>query len=73
MQASDKETRMASIVKPAWFGRQVTVMLTTEKTLTGELAEVSPSYIVLNTKSGEKQIMVHAIIAIWPAEQQADA
>ncbi len=63
---------MASVVKPAWFGREVTVTLTTGKTVTGELTEVSPTYIILNTKAGEKQVMVHAIITIWPAEQQTE-
>jgi len=59
---------MASIVKSSWFGRQVTVLLVTEKSVSGELSEVSEHYIVLTTKSGEMQIMANAIIAIRLAE-----
>jgi len=72
-QHGDKGVRMANVVKSAWFGRQVTVMLVTEKAVTGELIEVSEHYVVLNTKVGEKQIMVHAIIAVWPADQSSEA
>jgi sRNA-binding regulator protein Hfq len=58
-----------SIVKSSWFGRQVSVLLISGKSLTGELTEVSDHYIVLTTKTDETQIMAHAIIAIRPAEQ----
>ena len=60
---------MASIVKSSWFGKQVTVMLVSEKSVSGELSEVSDHYIVLTTKNGETQIMASAIIAIRLAEQ----
>jgi len=40
------------------------------KTVAGELAEVSEHYIILNTAAGERQIMVHAIVAIWPTGEQ---
>jgi len=51
LQYGDGRPRMANVVKPAWFGRQVTVM-------------------ILNTAAGERQIMVHAIVAIWPTGEQ---
>jgi len=70
LQYGDGRPRMANVVKPAWFGRQVTVMLSTQKTVAGELAEVSEHYIILNTAAGERQIMVHAIVAIWPTGEQ---
>ena len=57
---------MASVVKATWFGRQVNVLLVSGKSVVGELAEVTDNYIVLDTKSGELQVMVHAIIAIRP-------
>ena len=60
---------MASIVKSSWFGKQVSVLLVSGKSVAGELSEVSDHYIVLTTKAGEMQIMAHAIVAIRPAEQ----
>jgi sRNA-binding regulator protein Hfq len=59
---------MAGVVKPSWFGREISVMLANEKWLTGELAEVTEHYIMLHTKTGELLVMVHAIVAIRPAE-----
>lgn len=62
---------MANVVKPTWFGREVTVLLVNGKSVVGELAEILDNYIVLNTKGGEMQIMVHAIIAIRPGTAHA--
>jgi len=72
-QFGEGKPATARVVKPAWFGRQVTVLLLSDKSVTGELTEVSEHYIVLNTKSGERQIMVHAIAAVWPAGEQNEA
>ena len=58
---------MANVVKSSWFGRQVSVLLVSGKSVVGELSEVSDNYIVLTTKTGELQVMVHAIVAIRPA------
>ena len=64
---------MPDVTKPSWFGRQVTVLMSNGKSLTGELAEVSDRFIVLQPKSGvETQIMVHAIIAIRPAKGEGE-
>ena len=56
-------------VKPTWFGRKVSALLSTGKWLTGELTEVTDNYIVLETSSGEVQVMVHALIAVRPADE----
>jgi ferredoxin-fold anticodon binding domain-containing protein len=61
---------MANVVKSSWFGRQVNVLLVSGKSVVGELAEVTDNYIVLNTKSGELQVMVHAIVAIRPESSE---
>ena len=64
-------TQTAPVVRPSWFGRQITVMLVTGKSVSGELTEVSEHYIVLTSDSGETQVMVHGIIAIRPSEESA--
>jgi sRNA-binding regulator protein Hfq len=57
------------VVKSAWFGREINVLLSNGKTLSGELVETSEQFIVLNTAKGaEVQIMSHAIMVIRPAE-----
>lgn len=64
---------MPGVTKPSWFGKQVTVLMTNGKSLTGELAEVSDKFIVVQPNSGvETQIMVHAIIAIRPAKNETE-
>ena len=62
---------MANVVKASWFGRKLDVLLVSGKSVVGELAEVSDSYIVLNTKDGELQVMVHAIMVIRPTGKAA--
>ena len=61
---------MANVVKSAWFGRNIQVLTVNGKRISGELSEVSECYIVLTTKHGEMQIMVQAIIAIWPGTEE---
>ena len=63
---------MAAIVKTAWFGRQLNVMLVTGKSVSGELTEVTDAYIVLDRDGTEVQIMAHAIAMIVPAAPKDD-
>ncbi len=63
---------MANVVKPAWFGREINVLLVSGKSVVGELTDVADHYVVLNTKTGELQVMVHAIVAIRPADSSED-
>lgn len=64
---------MPDVVKPEWFGRQITVLMVNGKSVTGELAEVSENFIVINPASGvETLIMVHSIVAIRPAQGQEE-
>lgn len=63
---------MANVVKPTWFARNVNVLLTTGKSVSGEVMETCDSYIVLNTKAGEVQVMVHAIAVIYPQSGQPE-
>ena len=55
---------MAQVIKTEWFGRQISVLMVNGKSVTGELSEVTDSYIVLTRGSSETQVMVHAIIAV---------
>jgi sRNA-binding regulator protein Hfq len=55
---------MATVIRTEWFGKQVSVLMVNGKTVTGELAEVTENYLVLNVGAVQMQIMVHAIIAI---------
>jgi sRNA-binding regulator protein Hfq len=55
---------MATVIKTEWFGKQISVLMVNGKTVTGELAEVTENYLVLNVGAIQMQIMVHAIIAI---------
>lgn len=64
-------TQSTAVVKSSWFGRQITVVLVTDKSVSGELTEVSEHYIVLTNDSGETQVMVHGIIAIRLSEEAA--
>ena len=64
---------MAQVVKTEWFGRQISVLMVNGKSVTGELSEVTDSYIVLTRGSSETQVMVHAIIAVRAvAEKEAE-
>jgi sRNA-binding regulator protein Hfq len=65
------KAEMADVVKAVWFGREVTVLVSNGKAVTGELSETSQNYIVLKTPKGEIQIMVHAIIMIKPSGSTA--
>jgi hypothetical protein len=62
-----RSASMAGVAKTEWFGKQVSVLMVNNKTVTGELSETSDRYIVLTIGKSEMQIMVHAIIAIRPA------
>lgn len=59
---------MAGAVKPSWFGRNISILLASGKWLTGELTEVTESYVVLRTDGGEVQVMVHAMVAVRLAD-----
>lgn len=55
---------MANIVKVEWFGRQISILLVTGKTVTGELSEITDDYLVLMRGGAESLIMAHAIVAV---------
>ncbi len=59
-----RNQQMADVVKSEWFGREISVLLTNGKRVSGELTEVSPNYIVLDRENGEVQVMKHAVILI---------
>ncbi|MGD2174297.1 MAG: hypothetical protein PVJ27_02755 [Candidatus Brocadiaceae bacterium] len=61
---------MASIVKTAWFGRRVSVLMVNDKTVTGTLSEVTDNYLILKRGGSETQVMFHAIIAVRPASEE---
>ena len=63
---------MASPVRSSWFGREISVLLTNGKWLSGELTEVSDMHILLNTKNGETQIMAHAMMVVRLAEESQE-
>ncbi len=64
---------MAQVIKTEWFGRQISVLMVNGKSVTGELSEVTDSYIVLARGSSETQIMVHAIIAVRVVSEKEGA
>ena len=64
-----RSDQMANVVKTGWFGRDISVLLSNGKSVSGELSEVSDRYIVLHTKGGDVQVMVHAILVIRPASE----
>jgi len=55
---------MAGVIRTGWFGKQLSVLMINNKTVTGELIETTDEYIVLMIGKSEMQIYVHAIIAI---------
>jgi len=61
---------MARVIKPEWFGKQVSVLMVNGKSVTGELSEVSDNFIVLSRGGAETQIMVHAIVAVRLATEK---
>ena len=63
---------MAAIVKTVWFGKQLNVLLTTGKSVSGELTEVTDAYIILDRGGTEMQVMAHAIVMIVPATAKDD-
>ncbi len=61
---------MAQVIQTEWFGKQVSVLMTNGKSVTGELSIVTDAYIVLTRGGIETQIMVHAIIAVRLASEK---
>lgn len=60
---------MAKVVREGWFGRNIAVLLSTGKTVRGELTETADNFIVIHTKEDvDMQIMTHAMIAVRLAE-----
>jgi sRNA-binding regulator protein Hfq len=55
---------MPGIVRTAWFGKQISVLMVNGKTVSGELSEVTDRYIVLRVGNSQTQVMDHAIVAI---------
>ena len=55
---------MPGVVRPDWFGRELSVLLVSGKWVSGELTEVADHYIVLNGDGGDVQIMVRAMVAV---------
>jgi len=62
---------MADVVKRGWFGRKVHVVLMNGKSINGEMTEVTDNYIIIEPE-GKKptQVMVHAIVALRPMDEQ---
>lgn len=67
-----RNTKAGEVLKAEWFGRQVSVLLTNDKTVSGEVSEVSPNYIILGTSKGEMQIMKDSIILIRPVIEEEE-
>ncbi len=65
-------SKTTDIIKPGWFGRNVSVLLTTGKQISGELSEVGQSYLIINTNGSDVQVMVHAIALVRLAEEDAE-
>ncbi len=61
---------MARMVKTEWFGKQITVMMVNDKSLSGTLSEVTDNYIVIERDGTETQIMCHAIVAVRLAAEK---
>ena len=61
-----------NIIKPSWFGREVSILLSNGKKIRGELSEVGQSYLIINTSNGETQVMVHAIVLLRLAGSEND-
>jgi sRNA-binding regulator protein Hfq len=59
-----RDQQMAEVVKSEWFGREISVLLTNGKRVSGELTQVSPNFIVLDREGGEVQVMKNAVILI---------
>lgn len=59
---------MAKIIKTGWFGRKITIWLSTGKKVEGELTEVADEYLVIDRNGSEMQVMGHAIVAISGGE-----
>ena len=60
---------MAKVIKEGWFGRSIAVLLSTGKTVQGELTETAENFIVIHTREDvDMQIMTHAMIAVRLAE-----
>lgn len=64
---------MAKLVRTEWFGKTIAVLLVNGKTATGELSEVTDTYIVLTRNGVRTQVMGQAIIAISLAEEKPEA
>ena len=64
---------MAQSIRASWFGRDVIVLMSNGKSIAGSISEATDTYIVLEDAGGnETQVMVHAIIAIKLAQNQAN-
>jgi hypothetical protein len=64
---------MANVIRSQWFGRSIKILLSNDKTITGELAEVTDNYLVIDRSGVPTQVMLHAIIAVWPAGEKGAA
>ena len=61
---------MAKIIKTGWFGKQISIWLSTGKKVTGELTEVADEYLVIDRDGSDLQIMAHAIVAITSVDSE---
>lgn len=63
---------MPELVKPNWFGRNLSVLLNNGKTIRGSLEETGDTYIVLETQKGPVQVMSAAITLIRLADESPE-
>lgn len=68
-----RTTQAGEVLKAEWFGRKISILLVNDKTVSGEVTEVSSSYIILDTGSGQMQIMKNSIILIRPVDNGDNA
>lgn len=62
---------MAQSIRASWFGREVVVLMSNGKSVSGTISEATDTYIVLQDAAGsETQVMVHGILAIKLAQNQ---
>ena len=64
---------MADVVKTGWFGRKVHILLSNGKSINGEMTEVTDHYVVVEPEAKQPtQVMVHAIMAIRPIDDEEE-
>ena len=67
-----QERRSTQPIKTEWFGKQLSVLLSNGKSVTGELTEMTDRYIVLTRSGADTLVMVHAVVAVRLADSQSE-